>query len=111
MSCDGKDCSGGIDCQSGCTIEEFNEHAIASDDEREPGHHAGGCALWSGQPCDCGHQPGERPVGPQAVPTLVTPPKYGPPPGFPAEKWRTMNRAQRREQLKSVARAVNQVVK
>lgn len=50
-----------------------------------------------------------REVGPQAATVAYTPPKYGPPPGFPAAKWRTMNRAERREQLKSVARTVNRV--
>jgi hypothetical protein len=56
--------------------------------------------------CD-GYEP--RPVGIQSVPTLVTPPKYGPPPGFSAEKWRGMNRAERREQLKAVAHTINRV--
>lgn len=30
MSCNGEACNGGIDCRSGCAIEAFNEHAIAS---------------------------------------------------------------------------------
>jgi hypothetical protein len=50
-----------------------------------------------------------REIGPQAAPVAYTPPKYGPPPGFPAAKWRTMNRAQRRKQLKAVAHTVNRV--
>jgi hypothetical protein len=104
MSCDGEECNGGSDCWSGCAIEELPDvqQHLNSD----------------GEPCDCGEMPPQpglihyrRSVGVKAAPVAYTPPKYGPPPGFPAEKWRTMNRAQRREQLKSVARAVNQVVK
>lgn len=93
-----------------------------SDDERGCCTACNGTGtVEPGYPCeDCyatGHCHPEnescdgREVGIQSVPTLVTPPKYGPPSGFSAEKWRGMNRAQRREQLKAVAHAVNQVVK
>ena len=52
-----------------------------------------------------------RAVGVQAAPVAYTPPKYGPPPGVSAEKWRTMNRAQRRDQLKAIAKSVNAVAR
>lgn len=51
----------------------------------------------------------EREVGIRAAPVAYTPPKYGPPPGVSAEKWRTMNRAQRRDQLKAIAKSINAV--
>ena len=70
---------------------------------RECGHRAPCACPLEGQP--------ERPVGIQAVPTLVTPPKYGPPPGFSPEKWRTMSRANRRAELRNMARTINKVVK
>lgn len=50
----------------------------------------------------------ERYIGPRSEPVSYTPPKYGPPPGYPMEKWRTMNRKQRRAILKSLTSAVNQ---
>lgn len=52
-----------------------------------------------------------RHIGLVHEPTLGTPPKYGPPPGFSPEKWRGMSRADRRVALRTIARAVNQVAK
>jgi len=52
-----------------------------------------------------------RLIGVQAVPVAYMPPKYGPPPGVSAEKWRTMNRAQRRDQLKAIAKSINAVAR
>ena len=46
-----------------------------------------------------------------SVSTLDTPPKYGPPPGYSAEKWRGMNRAERRAALKSLVSATNRVAR
>lgn len=108
--------------------EEFNEHAIASGTaglakHRQPLPDVQQHLNSDGEPCDCGETPPQpglihyvqaeqyREVGPQAVPTLVSPPKYGPPPGFSAEKWRGMNRAERRAQLKAVAHTINKVAK
>jgi hypothetical protein len=69
-----------------------------------------------GGPCDCGEtppQPGlihyRRRVGVQSEPVAYTPPKYGPPPGVAAEKWRGMSRADRRAHLRAMARTINAV--
>lgn len=71
-----------------------------------------------GEVCDCGEtppQPGlvhyRRSVGIQAAPVLYTPPKYGPPPGYPAEKWRNLSRSARRAALRETARQINRAVR
>lgn len=51
----------------------------------------------------------ERVVGVRSEPTLVTPPKYGPPPGsnVSAEKWRSLSRKDRRAALREAAAQLN----
>lgn len=73
------------------------------------------------EPLDCGHCyaclndagacHNPRSVGTQAEPVAYTPPKYGPPPGMNPEKWRTMNRKQRRDRLKAIAKSINTVAR
>lgn len=53
----------------------------------------------------------EREVGIKAAPIAYTPPKYGPPPGYPAEKWRGLSRAARRAILRDAARQINRAVR
>lgn len=52
-----------------------------------------------------------RGVEPKSVPVAYMPPKYGPPPGYPAEKWRSLSRSARRAILRNAARQINGMVR
>lgn len=106
-------------------LDEFNEHAIPAGTaglakhrqplpvEQEDQH-----LNADGDVCDCGEQPPQpglvhyrRRVGAHSERVAYTPPKYGPPPGFSAEKWRSMSRKARRDTLKAMTRAINKTTK